>query len=334
MNIILFILAVILAIFVLPIRTIQSSECCVVKSNYFEERITSRLNTNAYRGWAMIIIMMCHVTGEWAFKPFTPLGGIGVAMFLFLSGFGLSESYKKNGLDNFWHKKLLRIVLPYALFRIVCVMIQGSINWGRLLLDISCWESAYWYIDYIVRCYIVFYVANKFLWKHKWVIFGAFALYTFLGMGAIRAEQALSFFAGILCSDYVGKVNGWSKKKLLAIMLAMGVVGVGCLVTKQLPAVRELFDTYYYYAVELGIKLPLGIAMMVGLYLLPQRVRKSQLLAFCGTYSLELYLVHMYVVPRVVGDSWLQAIAALIISGLVAYSFNKATSRLSSYEFN
>lgn len=44
MNIILFILAVILAIFMLPIRTIQSGECSVIKSNYFEEKITSRLN--------------------------------------------------------------------------------------------------------------------------------------------------------------------------------------------------------------------------------------------------------------------------------------------------
>lgn len=61
-------------------------------------------------------------------------------------------------------------------------------------------------------------------------------------------------------------------------MVAMGIVGVGCLVTKQLPTVRKLPDSYYYYAVELGIKLPLGIAMMVGLYLLPQKNRKSQLL--------------------------------------------------------
>lgn len=321
MNIMLFILAAILTVLMLQIRNAQSAEY------YVGRTITSRLNTNAYRGWAMMIIMMCHVTGEWAFKPFTPLGGIGVAIFLFLSGFGLNASYKKSGLDKFWQKKLLRIVLPYALFRIVCVMIQGSSNWERFLLDICCWESAYWYIDYIVRCYIVFYVANRFLWKYKGIIFGAFALYTFFGMGAIRAEQALSFFAGVLCSDYVEKVNCWSKKKLLAIMVTMGIVGVGCLATKQLPAVRELFNTYYYYAVELGIKLPLGIAMMVGLYLLPQRIRKSQLLAFCGAYSLELYLVHMYVVPRVVDDSWLQAIAALIVSGLMAYSFSKATSQ-------
>jgi len=68
--------------------------------------------------------------------------------------------------------------------------------------------------------------------------------------------------------------------------------------------------------------------MMVGLYLLPQRIRKSQLLLFCGTYSLELYLVHMYIVPRVVDTSWMQAVAALFISGLIAYSFSVVTQKI------
>ena len=318
LNIILFIMIITMVIFIFPDG----------KVTIVDNRVTSRPNTNVYRGWAMLIIMICHVTGEWLFKPFTPLGGIGVAMFLFLSGFGLSESYKKNGLNKFGQKKLLRLVLPYVLFRIVCVMIEGAGNWKRLLLDICCWESVYWYIDYMVRCYIVFWVANRFLGKYKWVAFGAFALYTFGVMGAIRAEQALSFFAGVVCSDYVEKVNGWSKRTLVTIMVMMAIVGISCLAAKQLPALRDLFDTYYYYAVELGIKLPLGIMMMVGLYLLPQRIRKSQLLLFCGTYSLELYLVHMYIVPRVVDTSWMQAVAALFISGLIAYSFSVVTQKI------
>ena len=32
------------------------------------------------------------------------LGSIGVAAFLFISGFGLNESYKKSGLAGYWHK--------------------------------------------------------------------------------------------------------------------------------------------------------------------------------------------------------------------------------------
>ena len=45
--------------------------------------------------------MLSHFTGNMS-RIFTPLGGIGVAMFLILSGYGLNESFKKNGLDGFW----------------------------------------------------------------------------------------------------------------------------------------------------------------------------------------------------------------------------------------
>lgn len=290
----------------------------------------ARLNTTAYRGGAMLIIMLSHITGEWGFKPFTPFGGIGVAIFLFLSGFGLSESLKKNGLDGFWQKKLVRVVVPYALFRIVCMMADGSCNWQNLLLDICCWCSSYWYIDYMVRCYIVFWVANRFFGKYKWFVFSAFALYTFFFMTAIRAEQSLSFFVGVLCSDYAKQINAWNKKTYAVVMVQVSAIGIACLAIKQLPAIRELIDTYYYYLVELGIKLPLGIALMCSIYLLPVRIRKSQLLIFCSTYSLELYLVHMQFVSKLADDNFTQALAALIISGLIAYSFSKAVASLLS----
>ena len=75
-------------------------------------------STSVYRGYAILIIMLCHVTGSWNFVGFTPLGGIGVAMFLFLSGYGLNES---------WKKKVLRVIFPYVLFRMIWLMIDGSI---------------------------------------------------------------------------------------------------------------------------------------------------------------------------------------------------------------
>lgn len=315
LNVVIFVLFLVLVIVLFLNDNIIDKQC-----------FSGRSNTNVYRGFAMLIIMVCHITGEWGFRPFTPLGGIGVAIFLFLSGFGLNESYKKAGFYNFWRKKLLRVLIPYALFRMVCVMVVGKVDWYTFLLDIIGYQSSYWYIDYIIRCYIVFWIAYRFFGKYKYVVLGAFSLYSFFLCGAIRSEQALSFMLGIICSDNVDRVNTWSKKTWVTLMMMMGVVGIGCLAIKQLPTIRDLFDSYYYYAVELGIKLPLGISMMIMIYLLPVRICKSQFLIFCGMYSLELYLVHMYIVPRMVGTYCSQAFAALIISGLIAYSFSIGTS--------
>lgn len=101
--------------------------------------------------------MLCHVTGSFAFVLFTPLGGIGVAMFLLLSGYGLNESYKKSGLKGFWRKKLLRVALPYVLFRLVWMMIHGTMmDWHAWWSIMNCGGTSFWYVDYLVRCYIAF----------------------------------------------------------------------------------------------------------------------------------------------------------------------------------
>ena len=52
-------------------------------------------HTNICRAVAAIIIILQHVSGRLGIRYFTPLGGIGVAIFLILSGYGLNESYKK-----------------------------------------------------------------------------------------------------------------------------------------------------------------------------------------------------------------------------------------------
>ena len=52
-------------------------------------------HTNSCRAVAALIIMLQHVAGKFGFRIFTPLGGIGVAIFLILSGYGLNESYKR-----------------------------------------------------------------------------------------------------------------------------------------------------------------------------------------------------------------------------------------------
>lgn len=56
--------------------------------------------TNAYRGVAILMVIIQHCSGKLGTNVFTPLGGMGVAVFLVLSGFGLSESYKKKGITG------------------------------------------------------------------------------------------------------------------------------------------------------------------------------------------------------------------------------------------
>lgn len=55
----------------------------------------TRDNTTVYKGFAILCIICSHymnLMGK-GVTLFTPLGGIGVSIFLFLSGYGLNESW-------------------------------------------------------------------------------------------------------------------------------------------------------------------------------------------------------------------------------------------------
>ena len=56
-------------------------------------------------------------------------------------------------------------------------------------------------------------------------------------------------------------------------MCLSGVFGISCLLIKQIPLVREYMGTYIYSIVELGIKLPLGIAFSIALLQSPAIIK-------------------------------------------------------------
>ena len=231
--------------------------------------VLSLSNTSVYRGYTILIIMLCHIAGCWNFVGFTPFGGIGVAMFLFLSGYGL------------------------------------------------------WYIDYLVRCYIAFYISNKLLnGKYKLLLLLLFAIYSFSCLSSLCAEQAFSFLVGVIVSERKRVIDCVPFRKVCFYNIFLLLLGIGCLALIQLSFMRDLSNTHWFLLCELGIKLPLGISFMTLLYLMRNMVN-SQVIVMFGTISLELYLIHIWLVKYIVKDSVFQGLALIIVSALLAYSFNK-----------
>lgn len=217
--------------------------------------VLSLSNTSVYRGYAILIIMLCHIAGCWNFVGFTPFGGIGVAMFLFLSGYGLNESWKKNGLKSFWKKKVLRVIFPYVLFRMIWLMIDGSILDGSAYFSIvNCSHSSFWYIDYLVRCYIAFYISNKLLnGKYKLLLLLLFAIYSFSCLSSLCAEQAFSFLVGVIVSERKRVIDCVPFRKVCFYNSFLLLLGIGCLALKQLSFMRDLSNTHWFLLCELGI---------------------------------------------------------------------------------
>ena len=78
--------------------------------------ILSRTNTQALKGFAAMGIFVFHMLGYDIWPVFNMWGGLFIAVFLALSGYGIEESFREKGLDGFWMKRLGKLILPFAFF--------------------------------------------------------------------------------------------------------------------------------------------------------------------------------------------------------------------------
>ena len=131
--------------------------------------------TNAMRGVAIISVIISHfVGGGYGIRLVTPLGGIGVAMFLILSGYGINESYKRKGLDKYWRNKATRILTPYLLWTVLLSVISLIEK-----LDIH-FPLRYWFLEYLFLWYLVYYLARKRILQGLIYVMFVFVLLSFV----------------------------------------------------------------------------------------------------------------------------------------------------------
>lgn len=259
--------------------------------------------TNSIRGLAILMVILMHSSCNFGLRFFTPLGGIGVALFLILSGYGLTESYKRKGLHFFWKSKFNKIWIPYAIVLTVCTIWSSSFK-PYVIVQYCLIDSPFWYISFLFYNYILFYVCHKyeFLYKYRFAIFLVFALILFAFDTRIRAEQCLCFVTGMWISDYKNLVckSLSNKKTVLCTIILLSCISASALFLKQMPTFRGQMEhvRLFQNIMELLIKYPFAIATIVILTTnIFDKVQRSMLignrfLGYCSKISLELYIIH------------------------------------------
>lgn len=280
------------------------------------EYIANRNCTTTLRGIAILIIMIGHVgVSGFDCRLFNPFGGIGVAMFLFLSGYGLTESYKKNGLNQFWRKKVSRIAIPYIIWIPIYHIAMRLSPLGSIYhLEII---PRYWFLEYLLIAYALFYFIIKYCSKHTIIIMGIIGVISFISMNNLRAEQSFSFLAGILFSQNKLLFEKMEKKQLITFAFLFFVVGITALLIKQLPQLRIYdLESIQFKSLNLLIKLPLGISLLLMLFAIsPNGIR--WIIPF-GNMSYELYLTHVSFFMSIAGCA-LYLIVFIVQTVLLAY---------------
>lgn len=253
-------------------------------------------NTQVAKGLAIIIIVICHIFAN-VFpnniaRLATPLGGIGVCTFLFLSGYGINESYKLKGLHSFWKKKILRIFTPYILCFGLYIYFTNNIYSTKEMFMLfftikDAQDYYYWYIGYQIFCYIAFFISVRYcaLKKIKYGVLVFFALVSFFFFNGIRGEQSFSFLFGVLCSDLPTFKRVLFQRKVFYLMIILGSVALGI---KQIPLVRQI-DIIIFTIIQICIKLPYSIVLI---NLSDKIICLKEKVSFLGKYSYEIYLSH------------------------------------------
>lgn len=185
-----------------------------------EKEFFNRPFSDSLKGIAMFMIMMHHLS-RCIINPsdmiiFFDLGYVGVACYLVLSGYGLTESYKQKGLKGTFIKDLfLRIFIPVLLMNTFIQVLNhlvgqektGIIKSIATILGII---NLNWFIGFIVFWYLAYYVCykRKFSDNMKIIILFAvsFVLLASESIHPIIRINALSFPCGVFISQYKSRI--------------------------------------------------------------------------------------------------------------------------------
>lgn len=262
------------------------------------------------KGIACLIIALHHysqyivahqLSDHVIYKLLSYQGGFaGVALFFFLSGFGLMESEKRCHLgikgfllNRYWkvYKPILIInaisIIVYSLFHLIEVRNVQDILY--YLLSIKAFGSVTWFVSVLFVCYGIFYIASTQKKRTGIILFiGLFCmmLYSILKYADSYYFYFSTplFFVGVFVSIYKDIVQRF-------FTLYNGVVCMGIIV------ILTAFYLFRMMGYGLGEHLMLNIVQTVLLLWFSSHfLLKINYHSFLGKISYELYLTHYRII--------------------------------------
>lgn len=272
-------------------------------------------------GFSILWIMLYHSTmqfkGVFEFLAVVNrIGYTGVDIFFFLSGIGLTFSLLKNAdIKAFYKKRVVRIVPTYWLFIIGAFLFFSLVNkhfvssLGMSLLGLDfLLEGSFqiWFVPSILICYAFF----PFYFKAS-IRFGYYQTFLFtcllVALGCLLiSNTTLSyllifiiripiFLLGCVMALQYTKTNRTplDNKAFNALLFVAAAVLFVLVFESFEKDIKWQYGLFWYPSVLMALPICL---LMSGLFsMLKQLGVNLNFLRFLGTYSLEIYLVHLAV---------------------------------------
>lgn len=290
--------------------------------------------TQELKGFAILTVLFAHIgyflSNQHQFLfPLSILAGVGVNMFLFLSGYGLTISSlkKQESVMQFYTRRVLKLLIPFWI--VLCVFLIsdflflhirypkdfvlqalfGIFTHANIFTDLN---SPFWYMTFILFCYLLYPIlfSKKYPWLSALLIY--VVLHTGIKMNPVVLQNVIGLYKihdiafplGIFAAWFFTQSNVW--KKIL-----------GSTFHKKLEVsfwIREgvfifLLMVCTFFAGYLAIHSGVGastileqnisiLTMCVIIFIFFLKKNEFRILTLLGMYSYEIYLIHWPVLYR------------------------------------
>lgn len=265
--------------------------------------------------------------GQLLYQLFSSQGGyIGVAIFFFLSGFGLMESELKKHLflSQFIDKRMKRVLFPLVILAFIWFPLYYSlrldpepISTGAVNIILHILNVGGWFVSAILMMYFVFVIFTWILHRcdEKRAIItlsvltiAAYILCDIL-LGYYTPLSIPIFSVGILASLNKSRNHGIFNHSLIYLLAGM-VFSIGyCIVTHHSPALA-VHSIINYVCI--------AVLIVIFTYYNPKLIFP----AILGEASFDIYLIHKRIITSYVSftndliDLWLWIGITIIVTSL------------------
>lgn len=334
--------------------------------------VLDKNNSNKIKGLLSILIVIHHLSiyikNTILFKIFMTIGIVAVAAFFFYSGYGLMVNYlkKKNYLDNFFNKRIMKIVIPYIISIILTffsyLLTEYKLTFGEIFNSLFNGDPVVrfsWYVLTIIILYIIFYISAKFLKDKKRInisIFLGTILYCIvatmlLSLNNWWINSCFAFFIGVYWASYRDKYIKIleNKNKIIKYAIIISLISLIMIVIQFLTSGYSIVDIIAHNEIaDYIMKKPISVISMniicvsllfILLNILKKVKLNNKVFSFLGNISFEIYLYHglvMYLLRNTYGYcriDYVYAVLVIILSILLAKIMNIVNNNIYNFYF-
>lgn len=290
-------------------------------SSLFNLGLFSQYRT-ALMGVATILIIVCHLPAYGVVMPLwiaklVGSFGVGVDVFLFLSGLGMYNSYTKNkenhvSVFSWWLKRYVRIVVPLVIL-IVPILLWNprgrEMNIG-MLLEISGWGALFncsplWFVTCILFLYLLTpFLHILFTSRYRWIWFLGSSLICYFYAYTPPYDALLNFMISrwpIYFWGYILAINIKEKRKGSVWIFA--VLPLGLYIVLYL--INHLYNMHFCLFGFQGVFMLTVFALLINkIFILNSQSRVVACLNFMGIISLESYIMNEYFLRALESYNW------------------------------